>query len=122
MFYAVAEVRDPYRASSDRVPLPVGLFVQAEIQGRTVPDALRLPPTAVREGHQVLVVDGNQTVHVREIEVLRNNHEAMIVRGELAPGERVLLAGAEAPLPGTTVRPKESVSSERAVHAEAPAP
>ena len=44
MIHAVARVEDPYGRSDDldRPPLAVGLFVDAEIRGRTVSNVVKL--------------------------------------------------------------------------------
>ena len=50
MYYAVAEVENPFIAATDRsraVPLIVGLFVEAEIDGRLLHDVVALPRNAV---------------------------------------------------------------------------
>lgn len=59
MLHLVARVEDPYgrRAELDQPPLAVGLFVEAEIAGRSLPSAVRLPRSALRGGERVLIVD-----------------------------------------------------------------
>ena len=49
MVYAVAEVRDPYAVGSDptRPPLSVGMYIEADIQGRKFADVAVLPARGV---------------------------------------------------------------------------
>ena len=45
LIHAIAEIEDPFRQKTDpgKLPLQRGLFVEAEIQGRTVQDVYSLP-------------------------------------------------------------------------------
>lgn len=97
MLYAVAEVQDPYGYASDahQAPLPVGLFVEAEIEGRPLAQVNLLPRQALRQGGQVLVVNGEGRISVREIEVLRVEGDWAVVQGSLQHGEAVVVS----PLP-----------------------
>lgn len=104
MFHAIAQVQDPYAHRPDRVPLMVGLFVQAKIAGRERRDVYVLPPTALHRVHQVLVMDGEQRVRFRDVEVLRHEHEQVLVSGNLKPGDAVIIAGLDIPVAGMTVR------------------
>ncbi|WP_231561424.1 efflux RND transporter periplasmic adaptor subunit [Nitrosococcus oceani] len=97
MLYAVAEVRDPYGdlGLSPGAPLLVGLFVEAEIEGRTLDHAHLLPRQALRQGSQVLVVNDEHRVSFREVEVLRVEGKWAVVQGSLRRGEAVVVS----PLP-----------------------
>ena len=58
MIHAVAQVPDPYaRSGEQRPPLAVGLFVRAEISGKTFSNVATLPREAVREDGRVLLVE-----------------------------------------------------------------
>ena len=58
MIHAVAQVPDPYaRSEEQRPPLAVGLFVRAEISGKTFSNVATLPREAVREDGRVLLVE-----------------------------------------------------------------
>lgn len=88
--YAVAEVKDPYnrRKRSGRTPLPVGLFVQAEIEGITLSNVFVLPTGALRGRRQVLLVEEDR-IRIKEVEVLRREEDRIILRG-LQTGDRIV--------------------------------
>ena len=89
---AVAQVDDPYgRAVADRPPLATGLFVRAEIEGRTVDGVVRLPRAALRPGSEVLLIDGEDRLRFRQVEVLRGEGSDVVVRG-LPDGARVCIS------------------------------
>jgi RND family efflux transporter MFP subunit len=106
MVTVVAQVDDPYgrRGASHEAPLPVGLFVEARIDGRQVEDAIVLPRTALRGTNQVLVVDVEDRLRFRDVSVARRDRGQVVVAGGLEPGERVLLSRLEAVTDGMRVR------------------
>lgn len=102
MVHLVARVEDPYGRHDGRPPLPVGLFVEAEIRGRTLEDVLDVPRAALREGEQILVVDAESRLRRRDAQVLRLDGERALIRAPLGAGERLCLSNLEA-LPDGTV-------------------
>jgi RND family efflux transporter MFP subunit len=105
MLRLVARVDDPYaRQASDRVPLPMGLFVDAEIAGRQVENAVVLPRAALRDASRVLVIDAEDRLHFREVQVLRASQDEVVVGGGLAAGERVCTSPLETVVEGMRVR------------------
>ena len=141
MVHVVAEVRDPYAASGDpsRPPLASGMFVEADIQGRTVDDVVILPWSALRGRDQVLVVDDNNQLRFRPVEILRSTSEEVLVSGGLAEGEAVCISALDTVTDGMLVRvidddpgiaarntarpaPAASAASDRNVTADRPDP
>ena len=106
MVHAVAQVTDPYGRGKDpdRPPLAAGLFVEAEIQGRKVENVILLPRAALRENDRVLVVDSEERLRFREVDLLRVTREEVVVQGGLKAGERVCLSPLEAVTDGMKVR------------------
>jgi RND family efflux transporter MFP subunit len=106
MVHAVARVEDPYGRGpdGDRPPLAVGLFVDAEILGRQVPSAVVLPRAALRGGNDVLVVDADDRLRRRPVEVVRIEHDGVVIGGGLRPGERVCVSPLETFVEGMKVR------------------
>jgi len=99
--YLIAQVTNPM---SDRgVMLPAGLFVEASITGLSVPSAVTVPRSAIREGDQVLVVDGSNTLRFRSVEILRYQDGQAIITAGLAPGETVCLSNLQFVVEGMPV-------------------
>jgi RND family efflux transporter MFP subunit len=87
------------------LPLPVGLFLRARIAGRTVEGVAVVPRQALQAPGQVFVVDAEDRLRFREVEVLRlQGDEALVSRG-LSDGERVCISPIQAPVEGMRVRP-----------------
>jgi multidrug efflux system membrane fusion protein len=108
MIHIVARVDDPYRLTAEAepttTPLAVGLYVEAEILGRTVEDVMVLPRRAFREGARVLVVAADHRMHYRQVEVLRWEHDVAIVRAGLRGGELICVSPIQSVVDGMRVR------------------
>jgi len=94
MVTLVARVEDPYgrRAKEGHVPLAVGLFVEATIEGRRVPGAVSLPRAAVQRDGHVWVVDEDSRLEARDVDVLRSGDNRVVVTAGLEKGERVVVS------------------------------
>ena len=106
MVHVVAEVRDPYALGDDpsRPPLAAGMFVEAEIEGRTVNEAVVLPWAALRGRDQVLVVDDANRLRFRQVEILRSTTDTVVVSSGLAEGEAVCISVLDTVTEGMTVQ------------------
>jgi RND family efflux transporter MFP subunit len=96
-FSAIAEVRDPFGkgASEDGFPLPPGLFVDAEITGKTLENAIVIPRDSLRPEDKVYVVDDKGEAQSRDTEVLDTNAERAIIKGGVEAGELVIISPLE---------------------------
>lgn len=115
MVNVVARVIDPYglHAEGDGdAPLAVGLFVRAEIHGRSAEGVYVLPRAALHEGNpmdpkapdEVHVVDAEDRLHIRPVQVLRTERERVVIGDGLAPGDRVAVSALRAVVDGMRVR------------------
>ncbi|MEO2168649.1 MAG: efflux RND transporter periplasmic adaptor subunit [bacterium] len=106
MVRIIARVEDPYgrHDNVDHPPLAVGMFVDAKIQGRTIEAAVELPRSALREGDRVLIIDGNDKLRVRDVEVLRRTRSGVLISSGLKAGERVCVSRLDTLTAGTRVR------------------
>ncbi len=117
MVHLVARVEDPYGQNGTRrsAPLAVGLFVEAEIQGRRVEGVFVLPRTALRtDGGDdlVYVVDAGDRLRFRAVEVLRAQRDDVIIGSGLEPGDRVCISPMAAAVNGMAVRAIRAVEDE----------
>ncbi|WP_404360489.1 efflux RND transporter periplasmic adaptor subunit [Methylotuvimicrobium sp. KM1] len=99
----VAQVDQPEWEGPGRAPLLSGLFVQAEIEGVTREKVFTLPPTALNALQQVKVVNGEQRLEFRKVDVLRNQTDRVIVRSGLYSGESVVISEMPMPVAGMQV-------------------
>ena len=102
MVKMIAQVARPYDQPAGKPPLTVGLFVDAEIQGREVDEAVVLPRAALQSQGQVHLIEAGRLA-VRQVEVLRLLGEEAYVLG-LRTGERVSLTRLSGAVDGLRVR------------------
>jgi RND family efflux transporter MFP subunit len=105
VWFAVVRVNDPYglKLSERTTPLAVGLFVEAEIEGRTVDAVFQLPRSALRNENDVLIVDNEDRLRKRRVEVLRTDFSSVYISGGLEAGDRVCVSPVEAFVDGLLV-------------------
>ncbi len=124
--FAVAQVIDPYNtnqtlAATNNPILPMGTYVSAEIMGVTVDNLIKVPRSALRSQSQLLVVDSDNKLRIRDVDILHTDETYAYIVGGIESGERVTVTAIEAPINGMRLRttdgyePPAEKSSETAV-------
>ena len=85
--------------------LPVGLFVQADIRGRQVDEVIRLPRSAMRDNQQLLVVDADNRLRFRSVNILRLEQDDVLINEGLQDGELVCVSPMQTVVDGMPVTP-----------------
>jgi len=113
MLYGIAEIMDPYgrNVSDQGMPLAVGLFVTATIEGRSIPSAHVIPRSALRAGDLVYLVNDAQRLEIRTVEVLHANQLQAVIGQGLAAGERAIVSPIRNPVEGMALKAMESTST-----------
>ena len=105
MLYAIAEVVDPYgAAASDGMPLAVGLFVEATIEGARLDDAVSIPASALRAGNIVYLVNEQGRLEIREVQVAHASQQQVVIAGGLEAGEQVVTSAIRNPVKGMALQ------------------
>ena len=104
LVHVVARVEDPYGLARPAPPLAIGMFVEAEIEGRELEGVVALPRGALHGRDQVVVVDAGERLASRRVALLRVDGETAFVTGGLQPGERVVTRVPSAFVEGMSVR------------------
>ena len=108
--YAVARIEDPYQLRGEGDELPVGTFVTAVIDGLTADNIIRIPRSVVRGSDQVVLVDDDDKLEIRSIDIARADAHYVYVRSGASAGERIVLTTLESPINGMRVRTQDSGS------------
>ena len=113
MIHAIAQVEDPYARAgqSQRPPLAIGMFVKAEIHGKSV-RAVPIPRTAIRGEDTVLVVNGQNKIELRKLDIFRQERERVLAKGGVEDGELICVSTLEAAVDGMPVRILEETASK----------
>lgn len=93
-------------ASNDdtQPPLLIGAYVEVAIEGRALRDVFVLDRSHVREGRHVWLMDPNDTLELRPVEIVFGGREQVYVRDGLTPGERLVISDLPAPVAGMPLR------------------
>ncbi len=105
--FAVARVVDPYGLNGNSIVLPVGTFVAAIIQGSTAENVIRVPRGAVRGSDELVFVDADNKIEIRNVEIIRSDSEYSYLRSGASEGERIIVSALEAPINGMSVRTED---------------
>ena len=117
--FAVARIEDPYKliaASTNDNALPMGTFVAANIEGTTVDNVIRVPRRALRGNNQLIFVDAENKLRIRDVDVVRADAEYAYLRGGSIAGDRISMTTIESPMNGMKVRtgddPVDSIADD----------
>lgn len=105
VLYAVAQVEDPFDLENGGVePLRLGTFVEARIEGINAGNLFKLPRHAVDDNQSVWVVNGEDEIYPKEVDVVRTDEQFAYVQSGLTDGEIYCISPIDQPLPGMKVR------------------
>jgi len=95
--FAIVEVFDPYGkgASEGGYPLAPGMYVEAEIEGKTFDDVIVIPRDGLRPEDKVFVVDDKGKADIRNVTVLDTNPDRAVILSGIDVGELVVLSPME---------------------------
>lgn len=106
LIYATAEVVDPYGLAADSgMPLAVGMFVNAEIESVNARDALVMPRLALRNQDKVYVINEDNRLEIRTVDVLSTSEDRVLVSSGVTPGEHVVTSTLPNAVDGMEVEP-----------------
>ena len=114
LLHLVAQVNDPYAlaAENTNTQLEVGRFVDAEIQGLTIENAFRLPRKTLRSGNRLYIINDEDRVEIRTVDVFKKNESTVIITGGLESGDRISLTNLEYAIDGMQVTIQSDAASE----------
>ncbi len=102
--YAVARIDDPYGFETGLSPLPMGTFVVASVDGVSPGEMIRVPRSTIRGSNQLIFVDADNRIRIREVDVFRFDADYAYLRNTSLIGERVVVTALENPINGMLVR------------------
>ena len=102
LVYVYAEVINPYQQSP---PLAIGMFVDAVIEGKTIKNGFLVPNSAINNNSNMYVINTNDNLEIRKIEVLGTENDYVIIKGEISEGERVVVSPLNNAKDGMALKP-----------------
>ena len=108
----IVSVSDPMALDPGREDEPgllIGAYVRAEILGKRIEQVAPLARGLVREGGVVWVIDENETLEIRPVDIVYRGREQVIVAGGLQEGDRVISTDLPAAVAGMPLRLRDVV-------------
>jgi len=104
--YVIAQIDDPYRLKSDKfkTALPIGSFVSANINGKTVDEVIAIPRGAVHGANSLYMIDAENKLQIVTIDILRSDQQFVYSYDQLDPQLRLVNTQLETPVSGMTLR------------------
>ena len=108
--YGTVKIDNPYQQthSVTGMPLAVGLYVDAEIQGRPIVDAIQIAAEGLRAGDEIYVVDGEGLLDVRQVAVIHRSRDSVLLSGGAEAGEQVIVSAIRNPGRGMRLEAMDS--------------
>ena len=103
MAQLLVSVKDPLDLQAppaERRPLLLGAYVRVEIQGRALPDVVRVPRTAFHDGDRIWVMQPDGTLDIREVTPVWSGAEHVCVSQDLSDGDLLVTSNLSAPVQG----------------------
>ncbi|MEO0454015.1 MAG: efflux RND transporter periplasmic adaptor subunit [Verrucomicrobiota bacterium] len=104
LFYLIARVQRPYDLEFHEAPLVMGLFVNARIIGRVAASTFELPRRALYPNDLVHVITPEETLELRQVAVLADMGDRIIIESGLEDGERISVTPITTPVNGMKVQ------------------
>ena len=101
--FVVAQIDDPYGENEGNgLPLKIGQYVSAKIDGKTIAGALTIPNRAIYQGSYVYIVDGN-VLKRKNITIAWQSEEVAVIKTGLEVDQLLVLTPLGQVTSGTVV-------------------
>jgi hypothetical protein len=100
-------VPDPLCLNSENAGLPpliLGAYVRVEMEGNDLANAVRVTRTALRDGNNVWILTGDNTLAIRPVTIELGVTDAVYVTGGLEDGESLITSDLATPVAGMALR------------------
>ena len=86
--------------------MPIGLFVEAEISGKTLMDVFIVPNTALTSNGELLVVNKDNELEIRKVNIITKTKDYILVKEGMMSGERIVVSKLSIATNGMLVNPR----------------
>jgi RND family efflux transporter MFP subunit len=110
----LVEVDDPLARKpthTDQPAMLIGAYVRVEISGREVAAAVSLAPELVREGDKIWIMNTEDRLEIRPVDVLFRGQDQVLIGGGITAGERLVVSDLPSPVAGMQLRLQENAEA-----------
>ena len=99
----LVRIENPLGKKGD-LPLLLGSFVDVATEALPIDDAIRVPRVALRNGRSVYVMNDQDLLEIRDVEIAWSEPDSVLVTSGLRPNERVVTSRIATPIPNMLLR------------------
>ena len=101
----IAELQDPYgKGADDGAPMAPGLFVNAVIEGKTIPDVLIAPRASLRGDDRIFIGDRDTgKLSIKTVDLIYSDTNGAYIRSGLNEGEYAITSPIQAAFDGMNI-------------------
>jgi RND family efflux transporter MFP subunit len=104
-------VEDPYgldnRHNGKNINLEFGMFVEIILAGETLTGIVEVPRTALRDNSTVWVMDEEQKLRIKQVQIARLEKQSALISEGLQDGDRIILTTLPGGVDGMKLRPAD---------------
>lgn len=93
------------------LPLLLGSFVDVAVAATPVLNAVQVPRAAIRNGRDVYVMNQDDQLEVRKVDIAWTNRDSVLVTAGVEPNERVIVSRIPTAIPNMLLRAAEDPSA-----------
>lgn len=83
-----------------------GMFVEVHLQGEELAEVVSVPRGALHDNDSVWIVDDENRLHIRVVDIIRRERDEVLVRSGLDAGEKIVLTNLSGASEGMLLRPQ----------------
>lgn len=107
MARVVVAVKDPLSrrpSDGDKPRLLLNSYVEAQIRGRTLSNAIQIPRSVLRNGSEVWIMSPDDTLNIQDVTIAVRAPDAVYVTGGLEEGDRIVSSDIPSAVAGMALR------------------
>ena len=98
--FGTVEEANPFDVADGDMPMAPGLFVAADIEGRTLADVLAIPAAGLRAGGRVFIMNDDDLLEVRSVIVAHATASVAYLSSGVEEGDRIIVSPIRNPVAG----------------------
>ena len=107
----VVEIPEPMKnwMPGEHPPLFVGMFVEVNIKGVTMPDVFVIPRAALRERDHVYLLNEGK-LRIQKVEVIRKGQDGVVIRNGVNENARIIISAIPDPVSGMRLNDQNGIA------------
>ena len=103
MARVLVSIADPI-GEDGKLPLLLGAFVDVASEAQPIENAIRVPRSALHNGRNVYVMNDEDLLEIREVDIVWGEPDSVLVTAGLQPNERIVTSRIATPVPNMLLR------------------